>query len=154
VIALQTILVPTDFSDTSGLAVAYARALAEPFGAHVHLLHVVQDPTGYLPTEALAALPQLREDMEKDARQRLAGLLAGDADRKLPVTREVRTGVPFVEIIGYAKGHAVDLIVMGTHGRGAVAHLLLGNVAERVVRKAPCPVLTVRPPGHQFVMPS
>ena len=65
----------------------------------------------------------------------------------------VRTGVPFLEIIRYAKELEIDLIVLGTHGRTGLAHVLLGSVAERVVRKSPCPVLTVHPKGHQFVMP-
>ena len=69
------------------------------------------------------------------------------------VIRSTRTGPPFVEIIRYAKEHDVDLLIMGTHGRGGLAHMLLGSVAEKVVRKSPCPVLTVRPDQHQFAMP-
>lgn len=69
------------------------------------------------------------------------------------VVREIRVGTPFVEIVRYAKSSDVDLIVIGTHGRSGLAHVLLGSTAERVVRKAPCPVLSVRPEGHDFVMP-
>ena len=72
---------------------------------------------------------------------------------KCNVTREVLMGHPFVEIIRYAREQDVDCIVLGTHGRSGLSHLLLGSVAERVVRKAPCPVLTVRHPEHEFVMP-
>lgn len=152
-IALKNILVPTDFSETSEIAVTYAKNLAEAFGATVHLLHVLQDPASYLPTEALAALPNLGQQQELAARQRLAKLLGESDANILDVKRVVLTGTPFVDIIRYAKQHVIDLIVMGTHGRGPVKHILLGSVAEKIVRKAPCPVLTVRPPAHQFVMP-
>ena len=69
------------------------------------------------------------------------------------IVRVCRQGTPFLEIVRYAKDREIDLIVLGTHGRGGLAHVLLGSVAERVVRKSPCPVLTVRPTEHQFVMP-
>jgi len=62
-------------------------------------------------------------------------------------------GSPFVEIVRYARTHDIDLVIMGTHGRGPIAHMLMGSTAERVVRKAPCPVLTVKHPEHEFVMP-
>jgi len=77
-----------------------------------------------------------------------------DEERQLlRVTTAIVAGNPFVEIIRYARAHEIDLIVLGTHGRGPVAHMLLGSVAEKVVRKSPCPVLTVRPAQHEFVMP-
>ena len=69
------------------------------------------------------------------------------------VVRHVDTGVPFLEVIRYAREHDIDLIVLGTHGRTGLVHMLMGSVAEKIVRKAPCPVLTVRPEGHDFVMP-
>ena len=152
-IVLKNILVPTDFSETAEIAVRYAKALAEAFGAKVHVLHVATDPARFLPAEAFATLPDLRVQLEADTRKRLDGILADAGTQKLDVHRAIRLGEPFVEIIGYARGNAIDLIVMGTHGRGPIKHLLLGSVAEKVVRKAPCPVLTVRPPAHQFVMP-
>ncbi len=88
--------------------------------------------------------------------------MADDAERRLgevaldgvETVRAIRVGHAFMEIIQYATDNAIDMIVMGTHGRGPVKHLLLGSVAERVVRKASCPVLTVRQPGHAFVMPA
>jgi nucleotide-binding universal stress UspA family protein len=153
VIALKNILVPTDFSETSEIAVTYAKALAEAFGATIHVLHVFEDPASYLPAEALEALPSFWEDLKRDARKRLDQVLAGPEAQKLDIRRVARMGPTFVEIIGYAKDEAIDLIIMGTHGRGPIRHMLLGSVAEKVVRKAPCPVLTVRPPAHQFVMP-
>jgi len=95
----------------------------------------------------------LYENMENDARERLQNLLT-EVDRdRFKAELVTRRGSPFVEIVRYAKDRDIDLIVMGTHGRGPIAHMLLGSVAEQVVRKAPCPVLTVRHPEHEFVMP-
>jgi nucleotide-binding universal stress UspA family protein len=90
---------------------------------------------------------------EPAAQEELDRLEVPGAEQVRQVVREVQSGPPFVEIVRYAKEHDVDLIVMGTHGRTGIAHALIGSVAEKVVRKAPCPVLTVRPEGHQFVMP-
>ncbi len=152
-VTLRNILVPTDFSETADLAVRYARALAETFGATIHALHVATDPARYLPVEAFATLPELRVQLEEEMQKRLRQVLADADAQKLDVQRALRLGEPFVEIIGYARVNDIDLIVMGTHGRGPIQHLLMGSVAEKVVRNAPCPVLTVRPPAHQFVMP-
>ena len=146
-ITIKTILVPTDFSDASVAAQQYALGLAEAFGSAVHLLHVVQDP--YVQPWAAEAfgvsLAGVLERWEQDARAQLEQASSAAA---AGVTCMTRVGHPFVEILNYASEAHVDLIVMGTHGRGPVAHMLLGSVAERVVRKAPCPVLTVRPKGE------
>ena len=153
-IALKHILVPTDFSEASYSAMKYGRALAESFGSSLHVLHVIEDPVLYAPTsEGYVPYVDLQEEMEKSAREWLNKVLT-DADRERFHARLVtKRGSPFVEIVRYAKTEAIDLIVMGTHGRGPIAHMLLGSVAEKVVRKAPCPVLTVRHPEHEFVMP-
>jgi nucleotide-binding universal stress UspA family protein len=153
-IALKQVLVPTDFSEPSESAVKYARAFAEAFGATLHVLHVLEDPFIYAPTsEGYVVPPQFYEEIERTARDRLNKVLP-DAERgKLHAKLTVQKGSPFVEIVRYAKTNDIDLIVMGTHGRGPIAHMLLGSVAEKVVRKAPCPVLTVRHPEHEFVMP-
>jgi universal stress protein A len=154
-IQIPSILVPIDFSQYGEQALKYGCALAGKFGSQVHLLHVVDDYYPFVP-EAAVFVDQ-RDDY-------LAGLQAG-ADRelkKLPpgdwcagdrVTRKITVGTPFVEIVRYAKEHDIALIVIGSHGRGGLAHVLMGSVAERVVRKAPCPVLTVRPGQHEFVLP-
>lgn len=146
-IAIKTILVPTDFSDASAAALNFARALAEAFGSALHLLHVVQDP--YVQPWAAEAfgvsLAGVLERWEQDALAQLEKLVP-EAERQAHAVRcATRVGHPFVEILNYAAEQRADLIVMGTHGRGAVAHMLLGSVTEKVVRKAPCPVLTVRP---------
>ena len=86
-------------------------------------------------------------------RSALAELPDAEWSRGKQIVRATRQGPPFLEIVRYAKENEIDMIVLGTHGRGGLAHMLMGSVAEKVVRKAPCPVLTVRPEGHQFEMP-
>ena len=143
-IALKKILVPTDFSECSAAAVSYGRALATAFGAELHLLHVVQDPyTQPWAAEAFPApLGDLLQEWEQQAEARLKTLIP-ETERATSIAATV-IGSPFYEIVRYAAEHNVDLIVIGTHGRGPLGHMLLGSVAEKVVRKAPCPVLTVR----------
>jgi universal stress protein A len=155
-INFRRILFPTDFSTTSAGALPYAVSLADVFNAELHCLHVVDDaymywtamgpegvPVGPAAEDVLALG---RSRMEAFSRDHLQGL-------GRPVSTEVRAGRPFAEIIGYARQHAIDLIVLATHGRGAIAHVLLGSTAEKVVRKSSCPVLTIRADGHEFVMP-
>lgn len=132
------ILVPTDFSSPSDAALAYARGLAGTFDASLHLLHVVESTflravVGDPHDQETAALRQLQERLTDEDRRR---------SRALPVVE--RSDEPADEIVSYARSRDVDLIVMGTHGRAGVAHLMMGSVAEKVVRSAPCPVLTVR----------
>jgi nucleotide-binding universal stress UspA family protein len=153
-ISLKQILVPTDFSDASGAAVRYGRAFAAAFQGSLHLLHVIEDPFIYAPvSEGYVPPLTFYEDMETAARAQLERVLTPEERTECHAELVTQKGSPFVEIIRYARSRNIDLIVMGTHGRGAIAHMLMGSVAERVVRKAPCPVLTVRHPEHEFVMP-
>jgi nucleotide-binding universal stress UspA family protein len=150
-ITLKTILVPSDFSECSDAAVRYGLELARRFDAKLHLLHVIRDPaTQPWAAEGLsAAMLESVEQWQQRAGARLAASVpAGDAAR---VTVEVPIAMPYQEILRYAADHAIDLIVMGTHGRSGVSHILLGSIAEKVVRRAPCPVLTVRHPEREFV---
>ncbi|SRR6266540_2366825 len=150
-ITLKTILVPSDFSECSDAAIRYGLELARRFDAKLHLLHVIQDPATQPWAAEGLSIPILQavDQWQKDAQQRLAGSVpAADAGR---VTAVAKIATPFQEILGYADEHAVDLIVMGTHGRSGMSHLLLGSIAEKVVRRAPCPVLTVRHPEREFV---
>ena len=154
-LTLKTVLVPTDFSEPSESALRYGKAMAEAFGASLHVVHVMEDllAHAWAAEVYVSSMPQLRDEIEKESRQRLGALL-GEAERqKFRAETALLAGNPFLEIIRYAKAHDVDLIVMGTHGRGPIAHMLLGSVAEKVVRKSPCPVLTVREAQHEFVMP-
>jgi universal stress protein A len=150
------ILFPTDFSELSLDAFEYAKNLAEICGAELHVLHVVDEayqywmalgpnslPVGPSPEEMIAASTQ---EIDKFVQEHLGGT-------SLQVRSKILVGRPFMEIIRYARENQIDLIVLGTHGRSALKHVLLGSVTERVVRKSPCAVLTVRHPAHDFVMP-
>lgn len=153
-ISLKRILVPTDFSEPARKALAYGEALAAAFGASLEVLHVVSEPPMGWAVEGYVPPPQAyREGLLKSAADQLAAELSGQGTKGKPVKQVVRLGNPFTEITRYAQAEEVDLVVMGTHGRGMIAHLLMGSVAERVVRTAPCPVLTVRHPEHEFVLP-
>lgn len=153
-IAIKQILVATDFSPASESALRYGRELARSFGASLHVLHVTEnvfaravDAYTYIPVD-------LQEDVEAAAREQTETLLDDEDRRDLhAVAATVTSNVPADAIIEYARAHGVSLIVMGTHGRRAVARLFMGSVAERVVRMAPCPVLTVRNPEQEFVHP-
>ena len=154
-IDLHRILVPTDFGKSSENAVKYAAAFAEKFGAELCVLHVVQDLALFIP-EAVLITPMLTPPIEqfKAAAQAALDKVVKDMNLTgLNVQTEIAEGVPFAEIIRAAREKNVDLIVMGTHGHTGLAHVLLGSVAEKVVRTAPCPVLTVRHPEHEFVHP-
>jgi nucleotide-binding universal stress UspA family protein len=145
---IASILVPTDFSDTADAALDYAYVIAERFAAAIHLLHVIDDPfvAGGLGAEAyIAEAPALRAAMMSDAQSRLAQR-AVPRHAGVSVESAVQFGRGAKTIAEYAREHDIDMIVMGTHGRTGVAHLVLGSIAERLVRIAPCPVLTLRHP--------
>jgi|SoiMetStandDraft_5_1073268.scaffolds.fasta_scaffold09377_3 nucleotide-binding universal stress UspA family protein len=145
--SINRILVPVDFSAHSNRAVRYATTLANKFGARVSLLHVVEDPfvTGAWQADAFAAnIPELLNELTKAAQAQLHELKKDLAAHGFVATTEVVHGSPVPTIIEHAATGHFDLIVMGTHGRTGVAHALMGSVAERVVQKALCPVLTVR----------
>ena len=155
-LALKRILFPTDFSEYSREAEHYACAFARQHGAELHLLTVVEDLLPVIPPLGGPAMAMGGIDpilMTKNARQALEAFPNKEWGHDLKIQRDVRAGSPFVEIVRYAREHDIDLIVIGTHGRTGLKHVLLGSVAERVVRKAGCPVLTVRPKSHSFVMP-
>jgi nucleotide-binding universal stress UspA family protein len=152
-IDLHRILMPTDFGKSSENALTYAVAFAQKFGAEVWLLHVVQDLALFDP-EAVFATPPLAPPVDQfiaAARTALEHVVKKLDVGGVTVHAEVGVGPPYDEIVRFAKDKNVDLIVMGTHGHTGLAHVLLGSVAEKVVRRAPCPVLTVRHPEHEFV---
>src|SRR5580765_1368958 len=155
-IALKNILVATDFSQPSDAALLYGRALARNFNATLHVVHVVGTVSSmvYGADAYAVSIPELQREVEDSARKQLADLLIDSDEHPLETTRALLTSnSPAVAIVEYAGRERIDLIVTGTNGRGGVAHLLMGSVAERVVRTAPCPVLTVRHPEHEFVVP-
>lgn len=154
-IRIHNVLVATDFSEPSEAALNYGRELARTFSATLHLLHVADNVYLQFGGEAyMGVLPELQHDIEAAAREHLDGVLDEEDRTALRAKPVVITaiGKP-AAIVDYAKENAIDLIVMGTHGRGAVGHVLMGSVAERVVRTAPCPVLTVHHPEREFVLP-
>ena len=153
-VVLKNILVATDFSDPSGVALAYGRDFARNYGARLNVLHVVEDVTMRYSAEVGFSNPSLQEDLEKSARRELESRITDEDRQQLQATATVETAVNIADAIcRYAKDHAIDLIVTGTHGRGAVKHFLMGSVAERVVRSAPCPVLTVHAHERDFIVP-
>lgn len=154
-IKLTRILVATDFSEPSKVAVKYAMALTEAFGASLDVLHVLEEPFvhGWAGEGFIPDLASLRITLRADASKQLDEMVPTSDREQYHAQLVTKFGSPFLEIIRYAKTNDVNLIVMGTHGRGPIAHMLMGSVAEKVVRKAPCPVLTVRHPEHEFVMP-
>lgn len=155
-VSFERILFPTDFSDLAQVGLDYACVMTEAFSAELHCLHVVDDAYQYWSAMGPESIPVgpppedlldlARKRMEQFKSDHLGGL-------KRAAVTTVRVGRPFAEIIAYARENAICLIVMGTHGRGAIAHMLLGSTTEKVVRKAPCAVMTVRAADQAFVMP-
>lgn len=151
----KKILYATDFSDLSAWALQYAVYLAEKCSAELHCIHVVDDSYQYWLTFDVATVPAGPpvEELTAAAEKQLEKFLADKVPAELAVTRKLLHGKPFVEIIRYARESEMDLIILGTHGWGALRQALMGSVADRVVRKSPCPVMTVRHPEHGFEMP-
>ncbi len=154
-IQIQRILCPVDFSDNADHAARYAVALAETYNSELILLHVIAPPIAALPGDHL--VPDMMqaniESVAESSRERIEEKIGEITSKGISVTSRVINGLPFIEIIRLAKDWPADIIVMGTHGRTGLQHLLIGSVAERVVRKAPCPVLTIKHPEHEFIMP-
>jgi len=151
---IKTILFPTDFSQGARAAMDYALSLANDYQARLVLLYVIQDISiaeWYIPSSL--SVTDLVEEMEKSAKAEIDKWASEAAAKVKSVEKIVIRGVPFVEIIRTAKEKSVDMIVIGTHGRTGIDHMLFGSTAEKVVRKSPCPVLTVRMPGKEFTMP-
>jgi nucleotide-binding universal stress UspA family protein len=157
-IAIKEVLVPVDFSSGSETALQYGRELARTFGARLNVLHIVEDVYLQLMMAGGAvggsAAVEIQRDLEAAAQTQLDAVLGEDDRRELQARAALRTGVAAAQgIVDYAKESGTDIIVIGTHGRGGMSHLLMGSVAEKVVRTAPCPVLSVRHPEHEFVRP-
>ena len=152
-LAFRKILVPTDFSETAETALYYAVQLARQFGGELHVVHVCEDPMLLAGWPVLASLPAREVGEEAAAiRAQLKDLFTAQDRAQLKTEVHVILGQPpGLAISRYAAEHEFELIVMGTHGRGPFTHALLGSVAEKVVRSAPCPVLTIRHPTHRKI---
>lgn len=138
---IRRLLVPTDFSDAADNALRYAIDLAGKLGAEVYLVHAWQLSAYASPSSDLA------KGMERDLSKDLEALAQRYGAHGVTIHRSLRMGVPYVEIVEAAKELGCDVIVMGTTGKTGLEHFLLGSVAERIVRTAECPVLTVRHRG-------
>ena len=153
---LKKILVPTDFSEHSEHAAAYAVELARQYGANqIHCIHVSDIPADLLATSAYymtGPSEQFVEQVRDEGRKGLDAFVKKNF-KDVPVKAVFLEGRPFVEIIRYARENEIDLIVISTHGRSGLKHALFGSVAEKVVRKAPCPVLVVKREERDFVLP-
>ena len=151
---LKTILFPTDFSQGARAAMDHAISLAQDYKAKLILLYVIQDISiaeWYIPSSL--SVSDLIEDMQKSAWKEMDKWGEEAAAKVRDVEKLVVRGIPFVEIIRTSKEKNADLLVIGTHGRTGIDHMLFGSTAEKVVRKAACPVLTVRITGKEFKMP-
>ena len=151
----KKILFPTDFSETSEEAAKYAVSYGKEFGAKVYVLHIVNERiiSEGLNLPRLVSVADLEEEMTKEAKKRLQVLIPKEEAEGLDMETVIVRGEPFLEIIRFAKEKDIDLIIIGTHGRSGFEHIIFGSTAEKVVRKAPCPVLSVRPSQREFVMP-
>jgi nucleotide-binding universal stress UspA family protein len=144
-IELKRILVPIDFSDHSRRALRYAIPFARKFKASIDLIYVVE-PTVY-PADfsfGQVGFPAIEDELRKRGGEELDELIKKDISKQVPARRAVRTGKAFYEILLYAKEEKVDFIIIATHGHSGIEHALFGSTAEKVVRKASCPVLVVR----------
>ena len=151
-IKLKKVLVPTDFSDSARQALRYGMSFAKEYGAELVLLHVVENLTvGYASDLFPVPMAEVFQEISGYAKSELAKLGEEARRRGLTVEEQVVQGKPSAEIIRYATEHEIDVIVLGTHGKGMLDQALFGSTTERVVRRAPCPVLTVRLPEHEFV---
>jgi universal stress protein A len=157
-IAIKNVLVATDFSEVAKVALNYGRELARTGNGTVHVLHVVDDlktTLAYADAGMAGFAPaELQADMEQAAARSLEASIDDSDRRELHAITVLRVGHnPAKEIIDYAKAHAIDLIVVGATGRGALNRMIMGSVADKVVRQAPCPVLAVRHPEREFLRP-
>jgi nucleotide-binding universal stress UspA family protein len=152
VIKLKKILVPTDFSESARHALTYGISFAREYEAELQLLHVVENLTvGYASDLFPVPMAEVFQEISGYAKAELAKLGAEARAKNVDVVEHVVQGKPSAEIIRFAEENEVDMIVLGTHGKGMLDQALFGSTTERVVRRAPCPVLTVRLAVHEFV---
>lgn len=151
---ISRIVVPIDFSEYSKKAFRYAIDFAQTFSAEMILVYVVE-PIIY-PADfsfGQVALPSMEREIQDRGLEQLQALIQKEVPAGINARSTIRTGKPFVEIIQVAKEEKADLIVIATHGHSGIEHVLFGSTAEKVVRKSPCPVLSIRSPEREFVMP-
>ena len=151
---IRTILFPTDFSDSSAFSWKHALLHAEKHTAKLVVVHVVHRmPKDYQFLIVAMTPAQIYEALKERAEQKMARLAKEAKSKGIACEGLIRDGQPFVQIIRCAREVKADMIVMGSHGRTGLAQTLLGSTAEKVVRKAPCPVLVIKHPMQKFRMP-
>lgn len=151
---IRRVLCPTDFSDTSLAALRQAEAIARWYDAELHVLHVMAEGLAPVAITGISLSPEVTAEIQRKGEETLREWLA---EAKLKESRPrlaVLSGHAVQGILGYAQGTAIDLIVLGTHGRGGLDRMLIGSVAERVLHHAPCPVLTIPPTAHRTAVPA
>jgi nucleotide-binding universal stress UspA family protein len=154
-IRLNNIVVSTDFGEAAESALAYGRELARTFGGTLHVFHAADNVMTRFPMDVpFAGMAELQTDLEDAAKEKINALLTDEDRVMLGAKAVVWTSLsPATAIVDFAREVRADIVLVGTHGRGAVGHFFLGSVAERVVRTAPCPVLTVHHPEREFIAP-
>ena len=151
-IKLKKVLVPTDFSESARHALTYGTSFAREYEAELTLLHVVENLTvGYASDLFPVPMQEVFQEISGYAKTELAKLGAQAREKNVSVVEHVAQGKPSAEIIRFARETEIDMIVLGTHGKGMLDQALFGSTTERVVRRAPCPVLTVRLAEHEFI---
>jgi universal stress protein A len=150
-IVLKHVLVPIDFSENSKKALRYAIPLAEQFGASITLINIIE-PTVF-PSDfgfGQMSFPDVEQELVKKAEDELREI-GTSVTTKTKIRTVVKSGIPFVEVTNFASEENVDLIIVATHGRTGVEHILFGSTAEKIIRKAPCPALVVRAEERDFI---
>ena len=154
-ITLKKILFPTDFSDSSLEALKYAITLARDYKAKLIVMHVIDEKffSEGLGLARAISFEEMEKEMKQEAEKQLKVIIPSEEGEGIERETLLCRGTPFLEIIKAAHEKSVDLIVIGSHGRSGLEHIIFGSTAQKVVRKAPCPVLSVKPPEREFVMP-
>ncbi len=151
-IEIKKILIPTDFSEYSQFALKYAMALAETFKAKLYVMHACEHTISGAGTEAYHfSVPEFVAEVERNEKEALDGIVTELRSKGIDAEAIFVVGRAYFEIVDKAKALDMDLIALATHGRKGLSHFVFGSTAEKVVRLAPCPVLTVKNPEHDFV---
>ncbi|MCF6157681.1 MAG: universal stress protein [wastewater metagenome] len=152
-ISIKNILCPIDYSIYSEKALDYAIEIAERYQSKLILMHVLDIRVYDIHESELYGVGVMDNDTIERLKDKMLNYVKEDIGSRIPIEAVVVQGIPFIEIVKAAEEYQIDLIVMGTHGRTGISHALMGSIAEKVVRKSPCPVLTVKRTEHDSLTP-